>query len=281
MRIGLLKLSLVCLVLALGFGPPAAAQQNARAGRAATKCSTPGKFSQYVLALSWAPNFCGSNSGNCSKGECKNLSGTFTGNHLTLHGLWPQYTAAEAPSGCPYPSGCKGPGYNKNALPPEMATLAPGYVLDGLGKHEWPKHGTCSGLSQPNFYQTAVRLMQSLGGDQGSPDAITKNVGGQVALTTLQQAFKDVPAESVALSCDNACNLQQVEICFGADAQGNATTPTACSRFVTETPYDNSCVVGSNGKKTAQQPACPMIKIQAPAGVCAISGKDNAKGKNP
>jgi ribonuclease T2 len=286
MRLGLLTLSLASLVLTSGFSPPISAllastpekQKSAktRPGRAASSCNTPGNFGQYVLALSWAPSFCGGGSGRCSLGECQNLSSTFAGNHLTLHGLWPQYTDAEAPPKCSYPANCPGPAYDKSTLPGDMATYAPAYALDGLGQHEWPKHGTCSGLSQPTFYQTALRLMQSLGGDQGTPDAITKNLGGQVALATLQQAFANVPAESVTLSCDNACNLQQVGICFGADAQGNPTAAAACPRSTTGSSYDNSCVVG-RGKNTPQKPMCRMIKLQAPAGTCSGSGQSKSR----
>ncbi|OJT18169.1 hypothetical protein BO221_42560 [Archangium sp. Cb G35] len=276
MRPGLLTLSLACLVLTSGFGPPPASDIFKSQGRAASSCNTAGGFGQYVLALSWAPSFCGSNKSHCSLNECKNLSGTFAGNHLTLHGLWPQYTDAQAPSGCSYPSNCPGPAYDPSTLPSDMATYAPAYVLDGLGAHEWPKHGTCSGLGQPVFYQTAIRLFQSLGGDQGTPGALTQNIGGKVALATLQKAFGNAPPESVTLSCDNSCNLQQVGICFGADAQGNPTGPTACPQSTTKSSYDNSCVVGS-GKKTPQQPMCPMIKIRAPAGTCATGA---TKSKN-
>ena len=229
-----------------------------------SQCNTPGGFSQYLLALSWAPNFCTSNERHSQMGQCQNLGSTFSGTHLTLHGMWPQYSDAEASTqGCAYPAQCSGAQFDSSAIPADMATYGPAYTQDGLGDHEWSKHGTCSGLDQSTYFQSAIKLMQSVGRNQGTPGAITSNIGGQVALSELQSGFQNVPAQSVALNCDDSCNLAQVGICFGADAQGNPRTPVACPSSVMSSPSDNSCVVGGGDPN---QPRCSMITIQSATG---------------
>jgi|GEM_PF-1383116 len=228
-----------------------------------SQCSTPGGFSQYLLALSWAPNFCTSNDRHSQMGECQNLGSTFAGTHLTLHGMWPQYSDTEASPGCPYPVKCTDAPLDPSAIPTNMATYGPAYTQDGLGMHEWSKHGTCSGLDQPTYFQNAIKLLLSLGGDQGTPSPITSNIGGQVSLSDLQNGFPNAPAESVALNCDDSCNLAQVGICFGADAQGNPQQPVACPSSVMQSRSDNSCVVGG---KDSSQPRCSMITLQSATG---------------
>ena len=39
----------------------------------------------FLLAASWEPGFCATNSG---KAECQNIRGTYAGSHLSTHGLW-------------------------------------------------------------------------------------------------------------------------------------------------------------------------------------------------
>ena len=46
-----------------------------------------------MVALSWAPSFCCTHP---DKEECAGLRDAFAGTHLTLHGLWPNYTDVEA-----------------------------------------------------------------------------------------------------------------------------------------------------------------------------------------
>src|SRR5437762_1491413 len=58
--------------------------------------SAPGSataFGLYVLALTWSPSFCCAHQ---NKEECADLAHKFAATHLTLHGLWPNYTDEEA-----------------------------------------------------------------------------------------------------------------------------------------------------------------------------------------
>ena len=207
-------------------------------------------FGLYVLALSWAPSFCCT---HADKEECAGLADAFAGTHLTLHGLWPNFTDAEATRDVTYPQFCGAYKHCKRAhdrscepdpstLPDAMKTLGPGYVGDHdfLAAHEWPKHGSCSGLDPAAYFRAALAAMTALPGD-GTPDVLRTAIGSDLALADLERAF-GVPKESVLLSCDARCGLSQVSFCLAHDARGLPTTPIACPSNTTSAQYDNGCV---------------------------------------
>jgi ribonuclease T2 len=256
--------------------PEAVESEFGRPSATACTCATAGaggvggpnaapSFGLYLLALSWAPNFC---LGHPDKEECQNLAGTFASNHLTLHGLWPQYNDAQAQQrGCTYPAfcgqacACQRSGApeqcfpNPSDLPVNISTYGPGYVGDNyfLANHEWPKHGSCTGLDARTYFAEAVQALLALPGDQGTPAALANNVGGRVAVSELRSAFG--ASNSVVLGCDNSCNLTDVGVCLGADGLGHVTTPVPCPNNVTGSP-SNSCV------GTGPQPRCANVSIQ-------------------
>lgn len=226
----------------------------------------PASFGLYVLALSWAPNFC---CGHPDKGECQGLQGSFGATHVTIHGLWPNYTDAQAsqaganwPQYCtPYnvcqknpPQGCDP---DSSTIPQDMTTYGPGYVSDNdfLADHEWPKHGSCTGLDSGTYFSAAIAALKALPGDQGTPALLTQNVGGTVSTTDLQAAFGS--PESVMLSCDASCNLTQVSICLANGDSGQPGTRVACPNNTTSSSYDNGCFTQN----------CKAVTIQA-AGQC-------------
>ena len=48
-------------------------------------------------------------------------------------------------------------------------------------RHEWVKHGTCSGLSPDAYFAEALNALRFLPGDRGTPALISGNVGGEVS----------------------------------------------------------------------------------------------------
>ncbi|WP_224372639.1 ribonuclease T2 family protein [Hyalangium versicolor] len=242
----------------------ASGNPNGGPGTAAT-------FGLYILALSWEANFCCSHP---DKQECQGLDGSFGATHLTIHGLWPSYTdeqASQAGAGWPQYCAPYGSCNSKNpapgcdpdpsTIPADMQTYGPGYVSDNdfLADHEWPKHGSCTGLDSGTYFSSAIASLKSLPGDQGTPALLAKSVGGTVAATDLQAAFGS--PESVMLSCDSSCNLSQVSICLANMGSPPFVTRTACPKITTTSSYDNGCFV--NG--------CQNVTIQ-PAGQCSSSG---------
>ena len=207
----------------------------------------PGAFGLYVLALSWAPSFC---CGHPDKQECANLGSAYAGTHLTLHGLWPNFTDAESHGRVTYPQFCGTYGHCKKqhdascepdptTLPAEMKDLGPGYIGDNdfLAAHEWPKHGSCTGLDPKTYFAAALGAMKAI----PTPESLRMESGSAVPLAELQHAF-GIPIESVLLSCDAKCRLSQVSFCLAHDAKDLPTKPLACPTNTTNAQYDNGCV---------------------------------------
>ena len=121
--------------------------------------SEAGGFDYYLLSLSVAPSFCALSPANQAKTECRMLTdAAYRRTPLTVHGLWPNRAYASVNR---QPQHCPGPPLTR--LPPDLQAqlqrLMPGGP--GLARHEWERHGTCSGLSPEAYFATLVRLAQS------------------------------------------------------------------------------------------------------------------------
>ena len=102
-----------------------------------------GEFDYYAVALSWSPEHCAIKPAD--REQCARKLG------FVLHGLWPQYQRG-------YPSDC-----TSERLDPAMEQQFAGlYPSRFLYRHEWEKHGTCSGLSQQAFHKLASDLRQKV-----------------------------------------------------------------------------------------------------------------------
>ena len=208
-------------------------------------------FGLYLLALMWEPSFCCDNAG---KEQCAGMPGSFGATHVTLHGLWPNYTDDEARAKhAGWPQYCGAFAHCDNAadascappagaVPADMARVGPGYVSDHdfLAVHEWSKHGSCTGLPAGDYFRAELAAMASIPGE-GTPALVGAAIGHDVALADLQSGF-GVPAASVVLGCDAHCRFTQVGFCLDRDARGNPTAPTACPATTTTSEYDNGCV---------------------------------------
>jgi len=107
-----------------------------------------GQFDYYLLSLSWAPEFCAqpgeaeANPRECASG--RNV-------RFVVHGLWPEAREGKAPESCgPTKPVAKG---LVNGLLPYMPSPA-------LIQYEWTTHGTCTGLTQDEYF-TKVLLARS------------------------------------------------------------------------------------------------------------------------
>ncbi len=127
LRLGVSLASLTLLTLALSTG----------IGRADDR---PGDFDYYVLAISWSPTFCGQRSNRRrNPRQCR------TGRRFSfvVHGLWPQYDRG-------WPDFCR---TNKRYVPNrQIRKMLPIMPSKRLIIHQWRKHGTCSGLSQREYF---------------------------------------------------------------------------------------------------------------------------------
>ncbi|WP_206240545.1 ribonuclease T2 family protein [Novosphingobium terrae] len=126
-------LATLALSAALAMALPGGAQAGDVGKRA------PGAFDYYVLALSWEPGFCATTTGHAD--ECRAPKG------FVLHGLWPQLEGGD------YPSNCDGPALTAD----QRQQWGPIYADPSLINHEWPKHGTCSGLTPTAYFQLSSK----------------------------------------------------------------------------------------------------------------------------
>lgn len=146
----------------------------------------------YVFSVSWEPAFCET---HMSKPECQNeTSSDFAASNFSLHGLWPQ-----AVSYCGVSSTDK---YNDTS---GQWSLLPAVLLDAstrswldtdmpgtqsyLERHEWIKHGTCSGESQQSYFSTALSILYGVNNSNLAAE-VRSDIGYVVPLSYLKQAAR-------------------------------------------------------------------------------------------
>lgn len=170
----LLSALIFCTAL-LASAVPAAAQDANPAG--------PVSFDYYLLSLSVGPGFCALSPHNRSEPECKSLTArSFRQTPLTVHGLWPNRLGTSIHQ---QPEDCAGPRFS---IPPATAAALRRDMPGGnaLERHEWQKHGTCSGLSPADYFAAIVRLDQQANAIIGPP--VRDAAGGTLQISSLLNA---------------------------------------------------------------------------------------------
>lgn len=162
-------------------------------------------FDFYVLSLSWSPAFCASDAGKNSRQQC----GSDRKHGFVVHGLWPQNETG-------YPEFC---GRDKRERVAEdlgrsMFDIMPSMGLIG---HQWRKHGSCSGLSQKDYFDTVraaqqrVTVPEDLSSGQSS-----KTLSADEVETAFVSANPGMVKQGVAISCEGPL-LEEVRICLNKD----------------------------------------------------------------
>jgi len=157
---------------------------------AAARAASP--VENYALAISWEPAFCLQHS---SKPECASETPSRRDAHyFSLHGLWPQsgsYCGVSASQKSADQAGDWG-SLPAVVLQPSTESLLqvdePG-TQSYLERHEWTEHGTCSGLSQQNFFAPTLAMLDGINASNLGA-TVSANVGGHVTLSQLQAAAK-------------------------------------------------------------------------------------------
>lgn len=172
------------VVRALAIAGLAAASAVAPAARASAPAET------HALAISWEPAFCLTNPG---KPECTSETSSRADAHqFSLHGLWPQNGSYCGVSATQKSEDQAGEWSMLPAVTLQPATESllqvdePG-TMSYLERHEWTEHGTCSGLSQQNFFAPTLGMLGSINASNLGA-TVAANVGGHVTLSQLQSA---------------------------------------------------------------------------------------------
>lgn len=100
------------------------------------------RFDYYLLSLSWSPQHCATNPSDKSP-QCV---GPRTYGFI-VHGLWPNNQNGR------HPQNCAGPKLVASRVSADVREIMPS---PDLVKHEWEKHGRCSGLSQDGYFEKVL-----------------------------------------------------------------------------------------------------------------------------
>ncbi|MCA1366356.1 ribonuclease T(2) [Bradyrhizobium sp. BRP14] len=158
-------------------------------------------FDFYVLSLSWSPTWCGANDPKGKSDQCE--AGNDHG--LIVHGLWPQ---------------------NENGYPEYCPTRQPDRVPESLGRqyfelipsmgligHQWRKHGTCSGLTQRDYFAVTRAARERV----AIPPELASRGRRDLAVSAIEAAFAaknpGMTRETIAVTCEGRL-LEEIRICF-------------------------------------------------------------------
>ena len=169
---------------------------------------TPGEFDFYVLALSWSPSFCAAaeerSPNRVPQQQCGGRPYSFV-----VHGLWPQFERG-------FPQHCQDPPPLDPDIVSSMLDLMP---ARGLVHHEWETHGTCSGLSARDYFDT-VRKARAAVAIPAEFERLKQY--RMVAPQDVEEAFVKANAGARAAGVTVTCSgrrLSEVRVCLTKDLQ--------------------------------------------------------------
>lgn len=175
-----------------------------------------GDFDYFVLSLSWSPTWCALEGDARGAAQCASEAG----HGWILHGLWPQYHRGW-PSHCatlePAPT---------RAMTRDMADIM---GSSGLAWYQWKKHGTCSGLSAPDYYATARRAYATV-----NRPPVFRKLSDPVKLPAhvVEEAFlKANPGwepDMITITCRQG-RIQEARLCLSKEL-----IPVPCGRDVVQ-----------------------------------------------
>jgi len=173
------------------------------------------QFDYYVLSLAWAPEFCaqpgeaGANPRECASGR---------GIAFVVHGLWPEAREGKSAESCGPP---------KTVSKALVNDLLPYMMSPGLIQHEWATHGTCTGLTQDDYFtkvllaraalQIPVQITSITGTETESPSQIEAQFQGS------NPAF---PPGAFRAACRSGA-FTEIRACFDKGLKARACTASA------------------------------------------------------
>lgn len=174
-------------------------------------------FDFYLLVLSWSPTHCSSEAGRGRDDDLQCRAGRPYG--FVLHGLWPQHERG-------YPENCvsREPRRLSDDVLQEALKLSPSRQLV---QHEWEKHGTCSGLSQEDYFAAAGLAVDGVKVPRAyrSPSQVLFTTANDVKRGFLDANPGLSPGGILATCRGN--EIGEVRVCLDKELR-----PRACSREV-------------------------------------------------
>jgi len=173
-----------------------------------------GVFAYYVMSLSWSPTWCAIEGDARQSPQC-DANADFG---WVLHGLWPQYHRG-------WPSYC--PTVERNpsrAMTNDMADIM---GTSGLAWHQWNKHGVCTGLSAPGYYDLSRQAYDAI-----VRPPVFRQLDKAVRLPAklVEEAFikanPQLAPDMITITCKDG-RIQEARICLSKSLE-----PVPCGRDV-------------------------------------------------
>ena len=181
------------------------APRHERGERGDRSAGRVGDFDYYLVSLSWSPSYCvlhPDDQRQCGKGY-----------GFVLHGLWPQKMAGG------YPEDCE----SSETLTASVVQRAlPFMPSEKLIRHEWTKHGTCSGLGAEAYFSLADRAFAAVRVPvkfQQPQAAVT--VSADEVIQDFAAANPQFPPDTFTVQCSGN-ELQEVRMCMSTDGKAQA-----------------------------------------------------------
>ncbi|KAL7500096.1 hypothetical protein ACHAWT_009058 [Skeletonema menzelii] len=183
-------------------------------------------FDFYVFSMTYQPEFCVHK--DQQPEGCHHPKQIW--DRLTIHGLWPNNNDGS------YPQNCSNEKFDLSNLQPireELEQKWPNIQAPSSNtarhvdfwEHEWGKHGTCSGLSQLDYFSHALKELiptPSIVTDAEEQHAVVKK-------DDLLAAYGG--AQLVVLVCEKGY-LSEVRVCHQKEADGNVGERMECPETI-------------------------------------------------
>ena len=224
----ILPILMACFLLIPGLGG-LRAQEGEEGGNSAG-----GSRTAYLLAVSWQPGFCELQPG---KAECRSQTpGRADAKQFSLHGLWKMRDSYCGIGGDAINRDKSGRWRDMPALPLSARTAErlrigmPG-SQSGLERHEWIKHGTCSGLDPEAYYARTLDLLDQLNGSAVA-DLFAARIGKELHAGEIRAAFDSAfgkgASTRVKMRCARDGNRRLItELTIGLSAEATGTVSLA------------------------------------------------------
>ncbi len=170
----------------------------------------------FVMALSWSPTW-------CAEAPREDAAQCRPGRDLgwVLHGLWPQ-----APRG--WPEYCATP--HSAPSPAELDSVADLFPSRGLARHQWRKHGSCSGLSVADYFALSRRAYEAL---NRPPAFRALDQPVRLPADLVEEAFlaanPALDGSAVVVTCAQG-RVDELRLCLTTDLRPRPCTAQVASR---------------------------------------------------
>jgi ribonuclease T2 len=177
-------------------------------------CAADYDFDYYLLALSWSPQYCSSPQGARDDLQCNGRKQF----NFVVHGLWPQHEKG-------YPADCPTSERPSRAIVDKMLDIMPS---PRLVRHEWEKHGACSGKSPAQYF---ARVRSAWNNVKIPPAFARPQQARRVPPAQIRNEFlaanPGLPAGALTVHCGGGRFLSEVRLCLTKDLK-----PRPCSSDV-------------------------------------------------